>query len=261
MDAHGADPRTHFVGKWHRREPDMEVAEVFCPVEGRQRFQAWGALLHELRETLFELSDGNVTAAKTGWWAEELIGVGQGRQRHPLTEVLLAADSQARAEVPWSQLGRALLDYEVDGPRADDTAHAVALLLPTASAVIAVEAAIFSAQASTEAARSLAVHWLLHRLLRGRASADLARIPMHLFARHAVTPAQLASESADALVRDWGRELLLAMPANVAGAALLRRCRHRFDQARLDRLASGKGLGEAPAPMTLWRAWRAARSR
>lgn len=261
MDAHGADPRAHFVGKWHQREPDMEFAEVFCPDVGKQQFRAWGALLHELRETLFELSDSQVTAAKTGWWAEELIGVGQGRQRHPLTEALLAADSQARAEVPWSQLGRALLDYEVDGPRADDSAHAVALLMPTATAVIAVEAAVFRAQATVEAARSLSVHWLLHRLLRGRTSADLARIPMHLFARHGVTPAQLASESAGALVRDWGRELLLAMPANVAGAALIRRCRHRFDQGRLVRLAAGKGLAESPAPLTLWRAWRAARSR
>lgn len=261
MDANGADPRAHFVGKWRQREPDMELAEVFCPGEGKQRFQAWGALLHELRETLFELSDSHVTAAKTGWWAEEMIGVGQGRQRHPLTEVLLAAEAEASAGIPWSQLGRALLDYDVDSPRADDTAHAVALLLPTASAVIAVEAAMFRAQASAEAARSLAVHWLLQRLLRGRNSADLARIPMHLFARHGVTPAQLATESADALVRDWGRELLQAMPADVAGAALIRRSRHRFDQGRLAQLAAGKGLAEPSAPLTLWRAWRAAQSR
>jgi len=260
MDANGADPRAHFVGKWRQREPDMEFAEVFCPGEGKQKFQAWGALLHELRETLFELSDSQVTAAKTGWWAEEMIGVGQGRQRHPLTEVLLAAGADASTGAPWSQLGRALLDHDIDSPRADDTAHAVALLMPTASAVIAVEATVFRAEVSAGAARSLAVHWLVQRLLRGRTSTDLARIPMHLFARHGVTPSQLATGSADALVRDWGRELLQAMPADVAGAALIRRSRYRFDRARLARLAAGKGLAEPPAPLTLWHAWRAARS-
>ena len=271
MVSNDQDACANFVSKWQQREPEMQFAEVFCPVSDKAQFRAWGALLHELRETLFELSDARVSGVKTGWWAEELIGVGQGRQRHPLTAILLGIDAHGRASVaggtmpgatdaPWSALGRALLDHEANEHRAADTGQAVALLLPTAAAVLAVEAAIFRAQASNDAVRSLAVHWLLQRLPRGLASEDLARIPMHLFARHGLTAAQLATGQADALLRDWGRELALAMPTRVPGAAFIRRSRHRFDQVRLARLASGKGFAEPAVPLTLWRAWRAARS-
>ena len=58
------DAIEHFVAKWHRREPEMALAEVFCPPEARARFRAWGALVHELREAAFELSDARVTAVK-----------------------------------------------------------------------------------------------------------------------------------------------------------------------------------------------------
>jgi hypothetical protein len=190
---------------------------------------------------------------KTAWWAEELAGLQQGRQRHPLSAALLGCDA------PWSELGRALL---VDSPsdlRAADTEQAIALLLPLAMAVLASEAAIFQAQVSQAAARSLAVHWLLQRLPRGLAQDDLARIPMHLFARHGVSAAQLAAGEGESLLRDWASELARSMPGDVPGAALITRSRHRFDLARLKRLASGRGFTEPPAPVTLWRAWRAAR--
>lgn len=254
MDANNKDSCAHFVDKWQQREPEMQFAEVFCPVVEKARFRAWGALLHELREALFELSDPRVSGVKIGWWAEELIGVSQGRQRHPLTEVLQGINA------PWSALARALLEHDGNELRACDTEQSVAILLPTAAAAIAVEAAIFPSISSEAAARSLALHWLLQRLPQGLASADQARIPMHLFARHGVTAAQLAAGQGDALLRDWGSELALAMPARVAGAAFLRRSRHRFDQARLARLAAGQGFAEPPASVTLWRAWRAARS-
>jgi hypothetical protein len=270
------DACAHFVSKWQQREPGMRIAEVFCPAADKPVFRAWGALLHELRETLFELSDARVTGVKTGWWAEELIGVGQGRQRHPLTAALLERPNASAA--PWSALARALLDFDADAPRAADTEQALAALLPTANAIIAVEASLFSTDASSDAARSLAVHWLLHRLPRGLAHEDQARIPMHLLARHGLTAAELGAGAAqgkrapksanssqasklDALLRDWGRELAAAMPAQVGGAALLRRGQHRFDQARAQRLAAGKGLSEPPPLHSLWRAWRAARSR
>jgi len=254
VGAHIDDGCSPFEAKWFEREPEMRFAEVFCPPAGKAVFRAWGALLHELRETLFELSDPRVSAVKTGWWAEELIGIGQGRQRHPLSARLLGT------QAPWSTLGRALLDHDAGELRAADTEQAVARLLPTAAAVLAVEAALFGARASTDAARSLAVHWLLQRLPRGLASEDQARIPMHLFARHGLTAAQVAAGPADALLRDWGRELAAALPPQVSGTALIRRARHRFDQARLVRLTAGKGFAEPPPPLTLWRAWRAARS-
>lgn len=253
MQASPDDACVHFVAKWQRREPEMQLAEVFCPVADRAVFRAWGALLHELREASFELSDAHVTSVKTAWWAEELIGLGQGRQRHPLSAALLGVDA------PWSALGRALVEHAPDDSRAADTQQAIAALLPLAAVVSATEAAVFHRSASEPAARSLAVHWLLQRLPRGLAQDDLARIPMHLFARHGVAAAQLATGGGDALLRDWAAELASAAPAGIPGAALITRSRRRFDQARLERLASGKGFSEPPAPATLWRAWRAAR--
>ena len=260
MDPAVADACAHFVHKWQLREPEMHFAEVFCPAGDKPRFRAWGALLHELRETLFELSDARVTGVKMGWWAEEVIGIGQGRQRHPLSAALLGSPSLPSSIVPWSELGRALLESDVADHRPVDTGQAIASLLPMAAAVIAVESALFAAQPSIDANRSLAIHWLLQRLPRGLSSGDQAQIPMQLFARHGITAAQLASGEGAGLLPDWGRELAQAMPAQVTGASLIRRSRHRFDQARLARLAAGKGFADPPAPATLWRAWRAARS-
>lgn len=254
MDLEAEAALRHFIAKWQLREPEMQIAEVFCPRVGKIRFRAWGALLHEWREAMFELSDARVSAAKTGWWAEEMMGLGQGRQRHPLTSAMLGVDA------PWPALGRALLDRDVGEIRAEDTGHALALLLPTASAVLAAESAAFGSAESADAARSLALHWLLHRLPHGLGAEDRARIPMHLFARHGLNAAQVEAGQADALLQDWGRELAAAMPRRVPGACLLRRSRHRFDQAILAHLAAGRGFPGAAPPATLWRAWQAARS-
>lgn len=251
MAVHAADPCAHFVAKWLQREPEMRIASVFCPAGELARFRAWGGLLHELREALFELSDPHVASVKTGWWAEEMIGLGQGRQRHPLSEALLGIAA------PWSALGRALLEFDGRPSRAADSDQAIGLLLPTAAAVVAVESALFVAPAANAGARSLAVHWLLQRLPGGLAGDDLARLPMHLLARHGLSAAELPGAKADPLLRDWASELLLQLPAPEPGAALIRRSRGRFDQARLSRLAAGKGFGEPPAAATLWRAWRA----
>lgn len=253
MDGKSPDASAHFVGKWLQREPEMVFAEIFCPVADKPAFRAWGALLHELREALFELSDPGVARIKTGWWAEEMIGLGQGRQRHPLGLELLGRDA------PWSALGRALLAFETDSMRAANTEESVTALVPLADAVLQVECRLFPARESADASRSLAIHWLLQRLPEGLASEDQARIPMHLFARHAITAAELPTVQAQALLRDWAGELLSALPPVLPGAALVRRSRAGFDQARLRRLASGKPFGPPSPPSSLWRAWRAAR--
>lgn len=253
-DGIGHDEATrHFVGKWQAREPEMALAEAFCAPAQKPLFRNWGALLHELREALFELSDARVTDLKLAWWAEELMGWGQGRSRHPL------GDELRRCAAPWSALGRALMESGATPVRAGSTAEAIAALSPLASAVIEVEAALFAAESNEASVRCLAVHWLLQRLPVGLAADDQARIPMHLFARHGLTAAQLADGQGAALLRDWARELADALPPP-HWASLLRRCRTAFDQARLRRLAAGKGFGAPPAIASLWRAWRAARS-
>ena len=63
----------HFVDKWWQREPEMRIAAAFCaradapgpgdPARARARFECWGALLHELREALFELPEASVAGS------------------------------------------------------------------------------------------------------------------------------------------------------------------------------------------------------
>jgi hypothetical protein len=254
----------HFVEKWWQREPEMRVADAFSAgaepgnATARLRFQCWGALLHELREATFELPDPGVAAAKRGWWAEELQGLGAGRARHPLG-IALASLEEAKA-APWTGLSLALVGAGGE-PRQPDTAQAIAALLPLARATVDVENALFRVRdAGEDAALALAVHWLLQRLPHGLGAEDGARVPMHLLARHGLTLAQLPA-AADALLRDWAQELAAALP-NPPQGAFLRRARARFDAARLGRLRAKGGQGGFASPpgfATLWRAWRAAR--
>ena len=111
-------PQDHFVAKWHRREPEMALAEVFCPAATRARFRAWGALVTELREAVFELSDPRVTAVKAPWWAEELLRFAEGLGRHPLAADLALPD----ADVPWNALAAAVLRQAGADARPADSA-------------------------------------------------------------------------------------------------------------------------------------------
>lgn len=127
--------------------------------------------------------------------------------------------------------------------------------------MIAVEAALFSAQADESHARSLVVHWLLHRLPRGLHSQDRAGLPLQLLARHGLDAEQVAAGQGEPLLRDWAAQLLATGSERLPRAPLLRRMRHGFDRARLARLQVGRGFSEPQALASLWRAWRAARAK
>lgn len=245
-----SDPTAHFVEKWHRREPEMALAEVFCPPEQRPRFRAWGALLHELREATFELSDARVTAAKSQWWAEELLLVARGAGRHPVCADLPPA-------LPWAALARAVIEQASFDGRPADTAQALQQVAPLAEAIAAIEAGLHGAAPPVDA---VAVNLLLHRLPHGLVADDQARLPLGLLARHGLTVARVAEGQGEALLRDWAREMLAALPAPARPSSLYRRLRSGFDRARLQRLAAGRGFDPPPAPASLWRAWRLARS-
>jgi len=250
-------PRTdaieHFVAKWQRREPEMAQAEVFCPPALRQRYRAWGALLNELRETAFELSDARVAEVKSQWWAEELLGLAQGRSRHPVTAELKDTDA------PWPELVHALLSLPQQDTRPGDTAASLARLAPLASAIAGTEARLFDARQSAGDADAVAVHLLLFRLPEGLASEDQAGLPMKLLARYGLGASEVAAGKGEALLRDWAAELIAALPPASSHDGPFRRLRAGFERARLARLAKGRGF-DPPGPFaTLLRAWRLAR--
>jgi len=252
MSATAVDAIEHFVAKWHRREPEMVLAEVFCPPPLRPRFRAWGALVQELREAAFELSDARVTAVKSQWWAEELLRLAQGQGRHPISAEL------GLPGLPWPVLARGLLEQAQSEARPADVGAAIARMQPLAQALAVVEAGVFESP-DTGSVPALAVHLLLQRLPAGLAGDDQAGLPMNLLARHGLTPAQVAAGQGEGLLKDWAGDLLQALPEPPVTAPLFRRVRTRFDRARLQRLAAGKGFDPPPPPASLWRAWRVAR--
>lgn len=239
-------------------EPIHGVAAGFVPVESRAIFMAWVALLDELRECAFELSDPRVTAVKAGWWAEELDGVARGAARHPLTRALV------RRGGPWNGLGDALLAVAADDAPAANREAALAAIQPLAGALVRVEAHLFDAVPEIEAhGRTLAVHWLRIRLERGRAAPDRGRVPLALFARHGLRRDELDDSSAEALRRDWAGQLLDALPSHVpAGWAYPRSITLHADRQTLDRLAQGRARERGPLGgfLDVWTAWRCARN-
>lgn len=245
-----------FVAKWRAREPEMGFAEPFCATALRPRFRAWGALLFELREAAFELSDTRVTAAKCAWWADELIALAQRRPRHPLTHALANA-----AAAPWAVLAQALVGAADAGGRPADRETAFAGVLPLAETLARVEAVLFEARADGATERSVAVHLLAQRLRFGLRAEDAGRVPLYLLARHAITADELPAGEGAAARRDWARELLEAAPSQLPGAAPFRRARAAFDRRELAALAAGIDPRPAAPLASLWQAWRAARGR
>ncbi|WP_374603751.1 hypothetical protein [Arenimonas sp.] len=253
MSAPRGEAIEHFVAKWQRREPEMAQAEVFCPPALRPRYRAWGSLLHELRESAFELSDPRVAEVKTQWWAEELLGLAEGRSRHPVTAPLAGVPAN------WPALVHALVALPASDARPGDTGAALARFGALAAAIADTEARLFEHPAGGRDADAVAVHLLLHRLPEGLAADDQAGLPMNLLARHGLTAAQVAAGQGDPLLRDWATALLAALPLPASHPGLYRRLRAGFDRARLARLAAGRGF-DPPGPfVTLLRAWRLAR--
>lgn len=244
--------------KSEAREPIHRAAVGFVPIASRPVYMAWVALLEELRECAFELSDPRVTAVKSGWWAEELDGVARGAARHPLTRALV------RCGGPWSGIGDALLAVAADDAPAADREGAIAALIPLAEALVRVEAHLFGGEPSIGIqARCLAVHWLRVRLERGLDAGDRARVPLVLFARHGLRREQLAGPEGEALRRDWARQLHELLPEGSPVAwAYPRRIGLHADRRALKCAADARSLSRGPATAfkDLWDAWRCARN-
>lgn len=243
-----------FVAKWRLREPGMVYAEVFCARPLRARFAAWGALLFELREAAFELSDARLVEAKSAWWADELLRCAQGAPRHPLTQALAAP------RLPWNELAHGMLAMaHADASRPVDRAAALAAIAPLAEGIARVEAALFDATMTSESSRMVAVHLLCERLRVGLASLDGGRVPLSLLARHAINGSVLAQPQGAPAVADWAAELAAALPSDFAGATLYRATRTAFDHWCLREMAAGHPHRALPRLRALRLAWRAAR--
>ena len=229
----------------------MQFAEMFVAASEKPLFHVWGALLHELKHTLFELSDAHVTTIKTTWWADEFQRLANAQPRHPITLAL------SNIEAPWVSLASSLFSViETASTRASNTEQAIDLLMPFANVLSEVEDKVFKVKLATPK-EIMAVHCLLQRLPHGLASDDQARVPMHLMARHSVNAMQLPNMGNSGLLQDWALELHTQLEHKVAGS-LFRSARTRFDRVQLAQLIAGKDFAKSAAPKQLWHAWRAA---
>jgi len=232
----------------------MAYAEVFCPRPLRTRFALWGALLFEVREAAFELSDARLIEAKSAWWVDELLGTAQGSPRHPLTQTFAAP------ELPWAALAHGMLAMaQADASRPADRDAALAAVAPLAEGIATFESALFGASMANHASRAIAVHLHCERLRVGLAASDGGRVPLSLLARHGVTSSALAQPQGAPAVADWAGELAALQPSDFAGATLYRATRSAFDTWFLRELATGHAHRAVPRLRALRLAWHAAR--
>ena len=243
-----------FLDKWHAREPEMVYAEVFCPRPLRPRFELWGALLFELREAAFELSDARLVEAKSAWWAEELLRCAQDAPRHPLTRAI------AMPQAPWNALARGMLAMaRRDASLPADRDAALASVAPLADGIASIEAALFHAPNTQAASRATGVQLLCERLRTGLAHADGGCVPLSLLARHGMPRPSLARPQGAPVVADWAAELVAMQPSGFAGMALYRSMRTAFDGWFLRELAAYRRQRAMPRLRALRLAWFAAR--
>jgi phytoene synthase len=266
-----ADDAFHsFAEKWLADNPEQRIVAVFrAPVQQRVA-AAFGALVHELENSAFELREPQVAAAKLAWWRRELAQARHGVAQHPITRELLAAAA------PQALAGSGI-EGLADGALALVDAPAPADLTAQRSALTAFYAPVAALEARLSA-MPVSAHnvdlWTSARLVRWlRTPARLAdqalALPLDLLARHGVTRAGL---DADAPARRAVFADHLAAIAQLlrdaladAHADLGRRVRGRVDLDLVTRVASqsdpAQSLARAHAApwRTAWIAWREAR--
>lgn len=223
---------TH-VDKWHQRQPEMAVAEVFVPAAQRPLFRAWGALGNELLEACFEVADAGVARTKLAWWVQDL-SAGEGA-RHPLARALRAAGAGEVPATLWRDFLLHATPLCAVAPESDDSDVDADLerLRPLAQALAVIEASVLGVAVD--------------------ASADA--LAVHLYARRHLW----RQSTADAALRPRAQRLLERF--TVGGSSVLAACRARADRRRLRRLArhgDPQRARERSHWQTLWDSWRAA---
>lgn len=231
----GSEALDGFLGKWRARWPEWSVVEVFVPSAQRPLALAWFSLLQEFEDAMNVAGDPLPADAKLGWWAMELRDWSQDRSRHPLGRVL-----QPHA-APWAALAEALARIAHARSRPLDQDTAFLALQPLASAVGAVESALFGDAPRPGHVQAIAAHLLASRLREGGDQGVPMRIAGH----------------PEPTVQAWATHLLRQWPTRTAGP-LPRRLLSAVAGLRLRRslLEGGRPMHRAGI---LWLGWRAAR--
>ncbi|MBD9369037.1 phytoene/squalene synthase family protein [Xanthomonas sp. XNM01] len=229
-----------FLDKWRARWPEWSVAEVFVPLEQRERTVAWFSLLQEFDDVLNVAGDPLPADAKLGWWINELRDWAGHRSRHPLGRLLEPVPA------PWAQLSAALNGLVAARARPANGEAALLALHAYAVAVAAVDDAMFPG------GRPLAPEAISTQVLATRlAEAGIGAVP-DAFLADSGTAAQERAQ------RDWAGWLLKAWPRR--GGGRQRRILSALARRRLQAYADGQVPRTAQQPLRiLWAAWRAAR--
>lgn len=246
-----------YIAKWLAREPEMELAQVFCPVAERPLFALWGALLNELDEAVFDLSEASIAQAKLAWWGDELVHGARGAARHPLVrEFFMQSSTRAVDSATWPRLAHAATVVALDERVPSDTAASLARYRPYCAVLGSIESTLFGVATPTDA---LALHQILRQWPQGNLSTKL-RWPLQLLARHQIGAGEVHAAAGERLRCDFAAELLV-VNEKTPGGALYRRCRSALDGWRLRQLAAGPSTGRITGRWrALWLLWRAARS-
>jgi hypothetical protein len=240
-----------YVEQWLLREPGMRLALGFLPQAQREQWSAWGALLFQLRESLFELSDLSVRQAKTAWWADECWGKSRQLARHPLMKVL-------PDQLPWVPIASALSQTLDSLEQSSSLLTQQQALLPLAASIADAESSWSKQNRDESVSHSLIRHWMLHRLSIGLLRDDRAGIELRLIAKHSQVDLQSQQALRSSLVQEWA-DTLQKSSSNILQASRFRRQRHALDAIILQRLVAGQGFSEPSGLGTLIALWNAAR--
>lgn len=248
--------------KLEARRPELALQAVFLPGPHRQRIALWHALLDELEEACFELSEPFIAQTKLGWWADELERGARGEGRHPLVQAFFDLPSERAAEAAlWRALPLAALELVERELVPASVEQALGALRPFAAAQDRLERALFGGDGAESV---IAIELLLRRQQRAQLGHHAqARLPRNLLARHGLAPAQMAepgriTERA-CFVRDFATELLALRPRTQARHARPRALQAAALEWQLQRLARD-GVAGVPRGFGLMLVlWRAAR--
>lgn len=245
------DAAESFIARQLAREPDWRLLPVFLPAEQRGWMPAWLALLGELDEAMFEVSDPRVAQTKLAWWGEDLAA--GARAQHPLSRRLLAAEQAAALPATrWRELAAESLRLALIEHAPADWAEAQARWEGLAHCVAGIESHLCGREVGTYRVRE---QWQWQRLWwalrQKRMERSVAPLPLQ------------ATALLDYPVHPVWEALARHCAYTLAGAAptLPRELLRRGWQQRLQALRGGarpEAVAEPAALVLLWRSWRSA---